>query len=113
MSVPDQLSFLIPSVLEKLVVIKNIQSVMKEPSMIHKSFAETYQRLSEQFEDFANQYPLIFTKVVRGDDLSTLAGSLYYEHCVETGTITSEALAQNLFDHYASDELKQLHHNNS
>lgn len=96
-----------PSVLVIIKTIKAIQSRMKDPDLINKEYIQVYDKLSQEFVDFADNYTNIFTKVIRGEDMSTIAQVLYYKDKIEKGNLTETELSDLLAKKYLPTHLKE------
>lgn len=85
-------------VLHIIQTIKDIQTRMKELTKL--SYIEMYHQLSTEFELFYEKHTTIFTKVIRGDDLTTIAAILYYKDKVDNKVMTESDLSQKLAQKY-------------
>lgn len=68
-----------PQIKNIILTIKQIQKRMKDPDIVDLEYIQVYDILGREFDDFFNRYTHIFTLVIRGDNLSTLAQILYYK----------------------------------
>lgn len=85
--------------------IKKVQSRMKDPDVKNLQYIYAYDKLGKEFSNFADKYPNIFVMVVRGDDLRTMASTLYYQDKINRGEISSEKVGQLLAKKYIPDHL--------
>ena len=88
------------NILEVIENIKKIQKRMLDPDLVDAPYVETYGTLSQEFSDFFNTHTNIFSKVVRGDDLMTVAQALFYKDKVNMGQMKESDLSQILADKY-------------
>ena len=95
-----------PDVMYIMQTIKAIQKRMKDPDIVNLEYIRVYDQLGKEFDDFFNSYTGIFVKVIRGENLSTLASVLYYKDKVARGLITEEELADKLAHKYLPANLK-------
>ena len=95
-----------PETIHIMKTIKQIQRRMKDPDMVHLEYIRVYDQLSREFDPFFNRYTGIFTKVVKGENLNTLASVLYYKDQVSRGLITEEELRDRLARKFLPPELK-------
>lgn len=95
-----------PNVIYILQTIKTIQKRMKDPDLVGLEYIRIYEKLCEEFTDFSDRYTHIFTKVIRGENLNTLASVLYYKDRVEKGLITETQLSELLAKKYLPSHLK-------
>ena len=86
--------------------IKEIQKRLKDPDVSGLEYIYVYDKLSKEFDQFFDRYTGIFIKVIRGENLSTVASALYYKDKVDRGLITQEKLSDMLAEKYLSAELK-------
>ena len=96
-----------PSVIYIMKSIKTIQKRMKDPDMAGLEYVRVYDTLAREFAEFSDKYTFIFTKVVRGENLNTLASILFYKDQVERGLITEEQLSELLAKKYLPAHLKE------
>lgn len=96
-----------PSVLYVMHTIKAIQKRMKDPDLVNAEYIRVYDTLGREFQTFADSYTAIFTKVIRGESLSTIASALYYKNQVALGLITEAELSEMLAAKYLPAHLKQ------
>jgi hypothetical protein len=95
-----------PRIIAIMKTIKAIQKRMKDPDLVKEDFITVITKLGEEFQDFADRYGLIFTKVVRGENLDMVASVLYYQDQVALGLITEEKLSDMLAEQYLPKHLK-------
>lgn len=95
-----------PAVLYIMHTIKQIQKRMKDPDIRGLEYIRVYDQLGREFDDFFNRYTGIFVKVVRGENLSTLASVLYYKDKVDQGLMSEEELSEKLANKYLPANLK-------
>ncbi|AYV85067.1 MAG: hypothetical protein Satyrvirus2_78 [Satyrvirus sp.] len=95
-----------PSVINIIRTIKAVQKRMKEPDISKLEYIRAYDQLSKEFDEFSEKYTTIFTNVVRGANLATIASILYYKDKVEKGLITEEQLSELLAKKYLPANLK-------
>ena len=95
-----------PSVIYIIKTIKEIQKRMKDPDIAKLEYIRVYDTLGKEFDHFFNKYTGIFVKVIRGENLSTLASVLYYKDKVAKGLLTEEQLADRLAKKYLPANLK-------
>lgn len=95
-----------PDVIYIMRTIKEIQKRMKDPDIKNLEYIRVYDILGKEFDHFFNRYTGIFVRVIRGEDLSTLASALYYKDQVLRGLITEEQLADKLASKYLPTNLK-------
>ena len=95
-----------PEVMETLKTIKQIQKRMTDPDISGLEYIVVYDKLGKEFDDFFTRYTGIFVKVIRGEDLSTIASALYYKSQVSKGLITEDKLADMLSAKYLPANLK-------
>lgn len=86
--------------------IKQIQKRMKDPDLVNQEFIRVYDVLGKEFSEFADTYTHIFTKVVRCEDLKTVAAVLYYKDKVDRGLMTEAELSEMLSSKYLPKHLK-------
>ena len=96
-----------PSVLYIMKTIKAVQKRMKDPDLVNLAYIQVYTQMEKEFADFADDHTRIFTKVVRGENLNTIASVLYYKDKVARGLMTEEALSELLATKYLPTHLKQ------
>ena len=96
-----------PNVLSILRTIKQIQTRMKDPDIAKLEYIRVYDVLGREFDDFFNTYTSIFVKVIRGENLSTLASVLYYKDKVERNLMTEEELSDMLAKRFLPTHLKE------
>lgn len=96
-----------PEVIYIMKTIKQIQKRMKDPDIINLEYIMVYSQLSKEFNDFFNKYTSIFVKVIRGEDLRTVATILYYKDKVAKGLLTEEELSNMLAEKFLPPDLKR------
>jgi len=96
-----------PTVIEIMRTIKAIQTRMKDPDIVKLEYIHVYDTLGKEFSDFSDKHTTIFTKVIRGENLNTIASVLYYKDKVERGLITEEQLSELLAKRYLPSHLKE------
>lgn len=101
-----------PTVLYIIATIKNIQKRMKEPDLTNCEYIRVYDVLGREFRNFADSYTSIFTKVIRGENLSTIATILYYKDQIDRNLLTEQQLSQMLASKYLPENLRQESENN-
>ena len=94
------------SVLYIMKTIKQIQKRMKDPDIARLEYIRVYDTLGKEFDEFFEKYTGIFIKVIRGENLSTVASALYYKDKVERGLITQDELSDMLATKYLPADLK-------
>lgn len=95
-----------PSVIYIMKTIKQIQKRLKDPEIASMEYIRVYDALSQEFSEFFDKYTGIFIKVIRGENLSTVASALYYKDKVDRGLITQEKLSDMLASKYLPADLK-------
>ena len=95
-----------PSIISIMKTIKQIQKRMKDPDISELEYIRVYDTLSKEFEDFFDRYTGIFIKVIRGENLSTVASVLYYKDKVDRGLMSQEELSDLLAKKYLPADLK-------
>lgn len=90
-----------------LTTIKAIQKRMKDPDLVYEPFPKVYNKLSFEFPTFFEKNGDIFTKVVRGESLATLACVVFYEDKVRRGIITQESVNKMIEERYIAENLRQ------
>lgn len=103
----DLMNITTPSVIQIMKTIKAIQNRMKDPDIIGLEYIRVYEKLGEEFNDFFDNHTIIFTKVIKGEDLNTVASVLYYRDKVERGLITEDQLSELLAKRYLPAHLKK------
>lgn len=96
-----------PNVYYIIKTIKTIQNRMKDPDVSGLEYIQVYDKLGKEFSDFFDKYTAIFTKVIRGENLNTIASVLYYKDKVERGLITESQLSELLAKKYLPTHLKE------
>lgn len=79
---------------------------MKETDCIDLPYIQVYDKLGQEFIDFQDKHPTIFTKVIRGEDLGLIAAILVYRDKVERGLMTEDQLSEMLVKKYVSPKLQ-------
>lgn len=95
-----------PNVIYIMKTIKAIQRRMKDPDMVNQEYIRVYDALGREFSDFSDKYTAIFTKIIRGENLNTVASVLYYKDKVDRGLMTEEELSSMLAEKYLPTHLK-------
>lgn len=93
-------------IINMMRTIKAIQKRMKDPDIICLEYIRVYDQLGREFNDFFEKYTSIFVKVIRGENLNTLASVLYYKDQVLRGIITEAELSDKLATKYLPAKLK-------
>lgn len=96
-----------PSVMYIIMMIKAIQKRMKDPDLINAEYIRVYDILGKEFTNFFDNYTAIFTKVIRGESLATLASALYYKDKIAKGLTSENELSEALANKYLPDHLKK------
>lgn len=96
-----------PNVMYIIKTIKDIQKRMKDSDVENLEYIEVYDKLGKEFLYFFDTYTNIFTKVVKGEDLHTIASALYYKDKIEKGLITEPQLSELLANKYLPSHLKE------
>lgn len=98
-----------PSIIYIIKTIKEIQKRMKDPDIINEEYIYAYNKLSSEFSDFIEKYGYIniFTKVLKGEDLSNIACILYYKDKVQKGLMTESALSELISKKFLPENLKK------
>jgi hypothetical protein len=86
--------------------IKKIQNRMKDSDVTNLEYIRVYDKLGKEFDHFFNRYTNIFVKVVRGENLKTIASVLFYKDKVNRGLITEAELSDKLAQKYLTPEMK-------
>lgn len=102
----DLMGITSPEVINIMQNIKAIQKRMKESDVRNLQYAEAYDKLSHEFNTFFERYTGIFIKVIRGENLNTLASVLYYRDQVLRGLMSEEDLSDKLASTYLPANLK-------
>lgn len=87
--------------------IKAMQRRMKESDLVDKEYAVVYDTLSNEFNTFFEAYPAIFTKIIRGESLNTIAATLYYKDKIARGLMTENQLSEQLANKFLPPDLKK------
>lgn len=106
-SASDMVDIVTPSVLYIMHTIKALQKRMKDPDLVNTEYIRVYDTLGREFQTFADNYTAIFTKVIRGESLNTIASALYYKDKVERGLISEGRLSELLAEKYLPTHLKE------
>ncbi|XWV26244.1 hypothetical protein QJ857_gp0832 [Tupanvirus soda lake] len=96
-----------PSVIYIMKTIKSIQKRMKDPDVVNLEYIRVYDKLGKEFPEFFDKYTAIFTKVIRGENLNTVASVLYYKDKVERGLMTEQQLSDMLAKKFLPSHLKE------
>lgn len=102
-----------PDITEILLVIKQIQKRMLDADMLNLEYIYVYDALGKEFTEFSDRHPHIFTKVIRGENLNTLAATLFYKAQVDNGLISEQKIRDALADKYLPADLKKLSYGQS
>ena len=95
-----------PAIIYIMRTIKQIQKRMKDPDCANLEYIKLYDKLGNEFQMFFDTYTKIFIKVIRGENLNTLASVLYYKDKVNRGLITEAQVSELLATKYLPEELK-------
>jgi len=95
-----------PNVLAIMRTIKAIQKRMKDADVANLEYVRVYDKLGKEFNNFFDTHTSIFTKVIRGENLNTIASVLYYKDKVERELMTEEELSNMLSTKYLPAHLK-------
>lgn len=95
-----------PNVLNVMRTIKAIQKRMKDPDVTNLEYIYVYDKLGKEFSDFFEKHNVIFTKVIRGENLNTIASVLYYKDKVDRGLMTESQISDMLAKKYLPANLK-------
>lgn len=106
MTLEDVCGIKTPSIICIMQTIKAIQRRMKEADVVDLAYIQVYDKLGQEFTDFQDRHPTIFTKVIRGEDLGLIAAILVYRDKVERGLMTEDQLSEMLVKKYVSPELQ-------
>lgn len=87
-------------------MIKIIQKRMKDPDCVNLEYIQLYDKLTQEFTNFSDDHTDIFTKVSRGEDLSTIAQVLYFRDKVNRNLIKESDLSDRLASKYLPKNLK-------
>lgn len=101
----DKTSITSVDVIYIIQMIKKIQARMKDPDNVKLEYMEIYDKLSREFSYFSDNYGEIFTKVIRGDSLKTIAQILYFRDKVSRGLIKESELSEKLASIFLPKEL--------
>lgn len=96
-----------PNILYIIQTIKAIQKRMKDPDLVNEQYIHVYDKLGKEFSHFSDTYTMIFTNVIRGEKLDTIASVLYYKDKVNRGLITEEQLSDLLAKKFLPEHLKK------
>lgn len=95
-----------PEIIDIMRTIKLIQKRMKDPDMVNQEYIRVYDKLGKEFDSFFTRYTGIFVKVIRGENLNTLASVLYYRDQQLRGFITEQELSEKLAQKYLTPDQK-------
>lgn len=95
-----------PEIIEIMRTIKKIQNRMKDPDVKDLEYIRVYDKLGKEFDDFFTRNTGIFVRVIRGENLATLASVLYYRDKVLRGLMTQEEIADKLANKFLPAHLK-------
>lgn len=87
-SVSDMASIESPQMKVVVTTIKEIQKRLKDSDIKNLEFSRAYDILSNEFNDFFLKYTSIFIKVIRGEDLATVAAVIFYKDKVLSGKLS-------------------------
>lgn len=96
------------SVIQTLKWIKMLQKRMKESDVFFLEYAYLHNKMADEFEDFFKLHPETFVKVLRGQDLTTIAAALYYKDKIYKGEMTESELSDKLATKFLPPELKKI-----
>ena len=96
-----------PNVVYIMRTIKAIQKRMKDPDIVNLEYIRVYDTLGKEFLDFFDNNTAIFTKVIRGENLNTIASVLYYKDKVDRGLITEEQVSNMLMKKFLPTQLRE------
>jgi hypothetical protein len=96
-----------PEMIELVNLIKMVQTKMKEPDNTNLEYVQIYDKMAREFPDFSDRYPSIFTRVIQGKALDTLASAIFYQDKIRQGVYTETQLANTLADHYIPEEIRK------
>lgn len=96
-----------PLVIYILKTIKAMQTRMKEPDLINRQYAFVYDTLSKEFNNFFEKEPAIFTRVIRGESMATIASILYYKDKESRGLINQDQISDQLATRFIPEHLKK------
>lgn len=102
----DLRSITSPEIINIMKTIKQIQTRMKESDVKDLEFIRIYDKLSSEFNTFFEAHTKIFIKIIKGENLTTLASVLFYKDKVLRGLITEENLSNMLAEKYLPSNLK-------
>lgn len=95
----DEISYIIKT-------IRSIQLRLKDPDIIKLDYAHQYDKLSYEFNHFFENYYHFYLKVLRGENMATIATILFYKDKINQGLMTEESLSDALASKYFTPELK-------
>jgi hypothetical protein len=96
-----------PELNDMIKTIKAIQKRMKDDDVKKLAYINVYDKLGKEFDDFFNRYTSIFIKVIKGEDMKTLAAILYYKDQINQGKLTEKELADRLATKYMPEDVKK------
>ena len=96
-----------PNVVYIMRTIKAIQKRMKDPDIVNLEYIRVYDALGKEFLDFFDNNTAIFTKVIRGENLNTIASVLYYKDKVDRGLMTEEQVSNMLMKKFLPPKLQE------
>ena len=96
-----------PNVVYIMRTIKAIQKRMKDPDIVNLEYIRVYDALGKEFLDFFDNNTAIFTKVIRGENLNTIASVLYYKDKVDRGLMTEEQVSNMLMKKFLPAHLRE------
>ena len=92
----DDIDITTPEILAIIHTIKQIQKRMKDPDNSGLNYANCREKLSDEFSTFVQQYPGIFEKVLKCQNLGVTAASLFMKDKVMKGEVNETELANSL-----------------
>lgn len=98
-----------PEIIYVMKTIKAIQSRMKDPDMINLPYIRVYDTLGKEFSYFADtdKYIKIFSLVIRGEKMKTIAEILYFRDQVLQGRITEAEVSKMLEKRFLTKEQRE------
>jgi hypothetical protein len=93
-------------VINILLTCKQIQKRMRDSDNLHLEFIQLYDKLGKEFDNFFTEYTNIFIAILRGENLSTIASTLFYKDKIVKGHMTESELSDKLTTKYWPPELK-------
>ena len=105
-SADDMSSIESPQIKLIIATIKQIQKRLKDDDIRNLEYNRVYHQLSNEFNSFFEKYTSLFIKVIRGEDLKTVASILFYKDKVLTGKITENQVTQMLANKYLPENIR-------